>query len=119
MEETSPDTKAVMLGRGIVANPALAELALGKPQEEAMNRERLKHFYQKVFSDYQIELSGDKNLLFKMKEFWFYFGSIFLDAEKPLKKIRKAQKRVDYEMAVDQLFTDYEIVSCPGFVPKR
>ena len=44
-----------------------------------------------------------------MKEAWRYLGCSFADAERPLRRIRKAQDMIEYESAVRQLFT-----SCPA-----
>ena len=46
---------------------------------------------------------GDRNVLFKMKELWFYQIRQFEDAEKYGKKIKKAQRLSEYEEAVEEL----------------
>ena len=43
-----------------------------------------------------------------MKEAWRYLGCSFADAERPLRRIRKAQELAEYESSVRQLFA-----SCP------
>ena len=40
----------------------------------------------RFFQDYQEVSSGDKNVLFKMKELWCYLGTLFPDKEKQFKK---------------------------------
>lgn len=54
-------------------------------------------------------MSGEKNTLFKMKELWFYMGPLFEDSDKFLKKIKKANRLKDYEIAVAQLLREREL----------
>ena len=48
-------------------------------------------------------MSGDKNVLFKMKELWFYMGSLFGEDKKAMKKIKKAQRLPEYQAAVREM----------------
>ena len=97
---------AVMLGRGLISNPALArELKGGKP----LQKEELEAFHNRLYRDYLEDFAGDKNALFKLKELWFYWGKQFVQPEKHLKKIKKARDFSDYEIAVRQLFHDLEL----------
>lgn len=91
-----PKVNAVMFGRGLVANPGLAC--------EIRNQ----------------TLLGKRQLLFKMKELWFYMIHMFGDAEKTsagkyAKKIRKAERLADYEAAVLRLFEDLELEEGAGY----
>ena len=64
----------------------------------------MRRFHDMVYEGYREISFGDKNVLFKMKEFWFFFIRRFSGGEKLLKKIRKAQRLSDYETAVDMVF---------------
>ena len=66
---------------------------------------KLRAFHDQIFQDYQEVSSGDKNVLFKMKELWCYLGTLFPDKEKQLKKIRKAEKLDRYEAVVEELLS--------------
>ena len=59
-------------------------------------------------------MSGDKNVLFKMKELWFYMGYLFEDSGKFLKKIKKANRLKEYEGAVLELLRERELRTSPG-----
>lgn len=96
-----PQTDIVMLGRGIIANPALVNQI---EQEEIDLRDKLRSFHDMVYEEYQKISSGEKNVLFKMKELWFYMGSQFVGSEKLMKKIRKTEKLKDYESIARILF---------------
>lgn len=99
--ERFPTTDTIMLGRGIITNPALVDELVG---QSAQKREKLLAFHNMIYEEYQAISSGDKNVLFKMKELWYYMGSQFSESEKLMKKIRKTEKLRDYENVVQVLF---------------
>lgn len=102
-----PDVKAVMMGRGLLSSPGLCSAPLNTEDE----RKNLRRFHDLIYDGYREISFGDKNVLFKMKEFWFFFIRRFAGGEKLLKKIRKAQKLSDYEAAVDAVFTSLAILT--------
>ncbi len=100
------DVSGVMLGRGVLANPALFGEIRGT---EKLSKERLWEFQERLLADYTQEMSGERNVLFKMKELWFYLEWSFTNTEKYEKKIRKAQHLSDYRLVVKQLFFEQEL----------
>lgn len=102
MKTEFPGIGSVMLGRGLLMNPALAE-EIKAERETAVDRRRLKAFHDRLYQDYRNVMSGDKNVLFKMKEFWVYAGNLFPEERKLLKKIRKAVRLCDYEQTAEEL----------------
>lgn len=105
-QERFPQTKKIMLGRGIIANPALVNQI---EQEDGDLRAKLRGFHDKVYEEYQQISSGDKNVLFKMKELWFYMGNQFVGSEKLMKKIKKSEKLKDYESVIEVLFNTCDL----------
>lgn len=103
--ERFPDLGAVMTGRGTLGNPALVREIRGG---EKLTRAELRKFHDKVYHSYREEVSGDRNVLFKMKELWFYMAPLFSNNKKYIKKIRKSEKCVVYESAVAELFSNRE-----------
>ena len=97
----------VMLGRGVLANPALFGEIL---ETETLSKDRLWEFHERLLADYTQEMSGERNVLFKMKELWFYLAWSFTNTDKYEKKIRKAQHLSDYRLVVKQLFSEQELV---------
>lgn len=96
----------IMLGRGLIANPGLiGEIKNNKVADKAS----LKAFHDSVYTGYKGILSGDKNVLFKMKEFWFYMIHMFAESDKYAKKIRKANKANEYEAVVAMMFNNLNI----------
>ena len=131
--ERFPQVDEIMLGRGLLANPALAEEICslgGADQKTGVNRAgttmtgavincldktRLRQYHDAILHGYEEVTSGDRNVLFKMKELWYYMGDAFADGEKLLKKVKKAQHMGDYEAAVSRLFAECELADPPRF----
>ncbi len=109
--QTFPKIEIMMLGRGIIANPGLIEEIKMK---RAIDKIVFKHFHDKLYIDYQGVLSGERNVLFKMKESWFYMHHLFSNGDRYAKKIRKTQKLKDYEAVISRLFEEEEIISGAG-----
>lgn len=104
--EAFPETGCVMLGRGILSNPGLVNSIRGSGP---MDKETLLAFHDQIYRDYQEILYGEKTILFKMKELWFYIASVFSNCEKYAKKIKKSEKLAAYESAVAALFDEQDI----------
>lgn len=114
-----PNACSVMLGRGILQNPELSgvirklcdnpdtekeyfsdHIAIEGEYLPISNRERFRKFHAALLDGYREVIDGDKNVLFKMKELWFYAGQSFPNAKKELKIIKKAQTLTEYNGAV-------------------
>ena len=103
ISERFPDVERFMMGRGVLANPSLArEIRGGK----AADQQDIRHFHDILYHTYCEEVSGDRNVLFKMKELWFYLAPMFADSKKYAKKIKKSEKCIVYESAVNELFAN-------------
>ena len=97
-----PQIEHVMIGRGLIANPALVrELTGGK----GIGEEELREFHDLVYDGYRQIISGDRNVLFRMKELWAYMIDRFEDKGKYGKKIKKSEKLSVYEACVEELFS--------------
>ena len=101
-----PTVGKIMCGRGILKNPGLFGEIKGK---EPMDMDTLKAFMKEVYLGYKEIMSGDRNVLFKLKELWFYVAKNFDNPEKVVRKIRKAQSCAEYEVAVNNIFYQYEM----------
>ena len=95
-----PFTSAVMIGRGLLANPALCcEMTGG----EAVNREALRHFCSRLLDEYQQRYQ--KNLVLgRMREVLKHIACCFENPQKPRKAIRKATTIEALTAASDALF---------------
>ncbi|MDO4976485.1 MAG: tRNA-dihydrouridine synthase family protein [Eubacteriales bacterium] len=96
-----PEVDRVMLGRGMIANPQLQKECEGKI--EHFEYDRFFRFHEELLQGYIEVMSGDRNVLFKMKELWSYMGAHFPQQEKIMKKIKKSNTLVEYKSAVQSL----------------
>ena len=108
--ERFPELDAVMTGRGTLSNPALARELRGGAK---LTVEELRRFHDLIYHRYCEEASGDRNVLFKMKELWFYMAPLFANNKKYIKKIKKSEKCAVYESAVAELFSGSEAIFDP------
>ena len=153
MKAAFPEVNRIMLGRGLLMNPMLAEEIkkeeagtgkaeeagtgkadaagrgkghdLGKaekPQiekmageEAVMDKKRLKGFHDRLYNDYKVVMSGEKNVLFKMKEIWCYLYTSFRGGEQYGKKIKKARTLSDYNTAVSAIFQNCDLIPGGGY----
>lgn len=101
-----PSLEYIMLGRGIIANPGLLkEIRTGT----AVTREEVFRFHRRLYHGYRdafLSASGERVVLFKMKEIWSYMTALFPDSRRWEKKIKKAQSLNAYEEAVSSLFEE-------------
>lgn len=111
---TYPQAKGIMLGRGLIANPALHAMVT---EHAPLTQSQMLTFHDRLFSRYRDVLSGEKPVLHKMKELWHYMICLFADHEKHAKRIRKAQKLSEYEAAVSSLFRDLTLDATLGYLP--
>lgn len=114
VEADYPRLTGVMLGRGLVANPALAREAGGG---QLRDLDQLKEFHDLMYRRFCQVLSGERPVLCRMKELWVYMMAPFTNGEKYLKRLRKAERLKDYEAVVEELFRREKLVPEIGFQP--
>lgn len=99
-----PDINAIMIGRGLLANPGLV-LAYKKGLEEyPLDLKTFKSFHDDLLIQYTQLLSGEKPVLHRMKEFIAYWERNFPDDTKIIKKIRKSNSINEYKSNICALF---------------
>jgi len=103
--ERFPSLDRVMLGRGILRNPFLPE-EIGRSFQSEEDPGRLQAFHDTLYIEYQKLLSGDRNILFKMKELWSYMVWLWPEVERHQKAIRKAKSCSEYEIYVKKMFKE-------------
>lgn len=121
-----PKVRRIMIGRGILSNPFLAEQIKGSchfeqnpsdqaalDQDQKMRQKRLKAFHDDLFAAYAEVFSGPGHLTGRMKGVWSYLGPSFENHKKPLKKILKAATIQAYTDQVNAFF-DLNLKFNPG-----
>lgn len=64
---------------------------------------RLRAFHDELLLSYRDQMSGDRNVLFKMKEIWSYLLLSFPEKKKAGKRLMKAVRMEDYRAAVNEI----------------
>ena len=102
LEAQYPQLSGIMVGRGIIADPALFREARGGAPAA---REELRGYLDDLYHGYS-ELFGSAGCaVSRMKGHWFYLIHKFEGAEKLEKQLRKAREAWEYEVVVNQIFT--------------
>jgi probable transcriptional regulator len=90
----------IMIGRGLVRNPFLAESI--KKKDNIYDIDKAVEFLNDIVNEYLSLDFGERNTLFKLKEIW---GMMLGDNEKYtkiLKKIRKSNTVKEYNLVVNE-----------------
>lgn len=112
--EAFPETGRLMLGRGVLANPALVREIRGG---DKLQKDELRSFHDRLLAEYVRLMSGDRPVLFKMKELWNYMAWMFTEPAKVLKKVRKTSYVKDYKAAAEEILRGMELAEGAGFQP--
>ena len=106
LTERNAHLDGVMLGRGLLRNPGLIQEIL---EDVPATVEQIKNLHDHILEGYMEMLSGDRNVLFRMKELWFYMIEWFAieGRDKYAKQIKKAQTIAEYRSVVDRIFQQY------------
>ncbi len=111
--ESFPEVEHVMIGRGLVADPALAEKIKGEIRPD---RERMKEFHDALYEEYCVVFESSRNAMMRMKEHWYYHINLYADSQKLGKKLKKATDSREYEAAAAAVFRELELL--PGPIPE-
>ena len=96
-----PMVEAVMLGRGLIRNPALIGCIKGEPMPD---KSVFKNFHDELYEAFSAKSWSENAMLCHLKEIWAFMGDIFADSAKAEKTIRKAKHLSEYNDAVKDLF---------------
>ena len=90
-----PQIEAVMIGRGLIGNPAMLEPG---------GQKKLEAFHDDLLETYIVEFGGARNAMFRMKENWRHMICMFDGTEKLWKKLRKCTDVTEYRSIVREIF---------------
>ncbi len=100
-----------MLGRGILANPFLAEEIRGI--DTGNRRERLYAFVRELYNTRLQQAGGSPKVIGRMKELWSYLMNSFSEPQNVWRKIKKTNRLEIYEEAVREIFETEKFVIEP------
>lgn len=96
-----------MIGRGLIANPFLAEEIKFHTEKPYLEKVKIvRAFHDQLFAEYAKILSGPAHITNKMKEIWTYLGSFFENGQKIRKRINKTHHRDNYVDIVNKVFDE-------------
>lgn len=92
-----PQVQAVMIGRGLIADPGM--LCPG-----GTTRQALQQFTEELTACYVEAFGGARNAMFRMKENWSFLRYRFRDSEKLWKQLRKTTDLAEYRAITSEIF---------------
>ena len=98
-----------MLGRGILANPFLAEEIKGHDVPDDKTN-RLHAYVIDLYDDRLRHAGGSPKVLGRMKELWSYLMNSFEEPQVVWRKIKKLNSLKDYEEAVELIFKENALI---------
>lgn len=111
-EGAFPAARALMIGRSLIADPALARRAKGgAPADKA----ELQAFHDALYEGYCTAFGNRRNAMLRMKEIWFYHLNLFENSEKHGKKLKKATDPRDFETQAAAIFRDLPLRADAAF----
>jgi len=99
-----------MLGRGILANPFLAEEIRGGVCNAAERTNQLHAYVIDLYQDRLHHAGGNPKVLGRMKELWSYLMYSFEEPQVVWRKIKKINALKEYEEAVEIIFKENALI---------
>lgn len=109
-----PSAAALMIGRGLMADPALIRKLKGGAGADA---ETLRAFFSELYESYCVRFGSAHNAMSRMKGLWFYAIHLFDDTQRYARRIAKARYPSDYEALMRTLFGDLPLRADARDVP--
>ena len=91
-----PQVEAVMIGRGLVADPGMVT---GSTDVKA-----LEAFMNELMAAYTVEFGGARNAIFRLKENWGFLHDRFEGSEKLWKRLRKTTDAGEFQSITAEIF---------------
>ena len=101
LERKYPRVGAVMIGRGLIADPGMLS---GGTDVKA-----LEGFMNELMEVYTAEFGGARNAIFRLKENWGFLHSRFEGCDRLWKQLRKCTDAAQFRAITDQIFHTLEL----------
>lgn len=97
LQQEYPGLEAVMIGRGLIADPGMLTPGgtTGKVLREYMNA---------LLEEYLVSFGGSRNAMFRLKEHWGLLIPKFCKDEKLAKRLRKTTDLSEYRVITEEIF---------------
>ena len=97
LQREFPTLQAVMIGRGLIADP-------GMLLPEGTKVSVLEVFHEELLAAYTDAFGGARNAMFRLKENWGHWLPRFENSEKLGKRLRKATDLTEYKAVTAEIF---------------
>ena len=97
LEKQFPKVQSMMIGRGLLADPAMLV-------PEKRSRQAFHDFHEELYEAYREMFGNDRNAMMKLKEIWFYHIHLFENHEKLAKRLRRSTDAAGYHSAVEEIY---------------
>ena len=91
-----PQVEAVMIGRGLVADPGMLSGGTDPAALEA--------FMNELLTAYEVAFGGSRNAIFRLKENWGFLHSRFEGCDKLWKRLRKTTDAAEFKAITAEIF---------------
>jgi len=99
----------IMLGRGLLTNPFLAE-QIKNIDNQSDKKQRLHNFVVDLYINRLRHAGGSPKIIGSMKELWKYMMNIFDDPQNVWRKVKKVNHLDEYETAVEIIFNEHNLI---------
>lgn len=96
MQARYPFLNALMIGRGLIADPGMLSGGTEITTLEA--------FMQELFCAYESAFGGSRNAIFRLKQHWAFLHTRFADSEKLWKRLRKTTDVQEFQSLSAEFF---------------
>ena len=96
-----PQVQAVMIGRGLIADPGMLT---------GTDRTRLEAFHNALLEEYLTAFGGSRNAIFRLKENWHFLITRFAGGEKLWKRLRKTTDIAEFRSITTEIFHTLEMI---------
>ena len=106
--ERFPTTEAIMIGRGLLQNPALLS-------EKKITRTLMRDFHEQLLERYSVVLSGEVAVTGRMKEIWLLMSGVFEPDKKYQKRLQQSKNLSELNGAVMAMICELPLKSPEEF----
>lgn len=100
--ERFPDTQAIMMGRGLLANPALLS-------DKRVTRALMMEFHRALTDRYRVVLGSEHAVAGRLKEIWLLMSGTFEQDKKYVKRLQQSKTLAELEGAVTAMICELQI----------
>lgn len=100
-----PQLPAVMLGRGLIADPGM----LSGGTDIAL----LERFMNELLETYEADFGGSRNAMFRLKEHWSYLHTRFAGSDRLWKRLRKTTDVSEFRSITREIFHTLSLLPVP------